>query len=188
MSTITTVINVCDRCGSQHNAADYMKGNEWGHLSVAWSGDKGGRSYQGDAAGFNIKGKAWLCLPCTNAFEAFMKPTQRGEVMSTHTAGPWAVQCDPLHFHTMSSVVGGEMCSGFPDRRLIVEVGGSAPPDEQEANTRLVAAAPDLLEAAKQALLHIEGDEMTHGRPFSAGNMLRAAIAKPQPTLPGAEP
>jgi hypothetical protein len=43
---------------------------------------------------------------------------------------------------------------------------------------RLIAAAPDLLEACRQALTHIEVDETTHGRPFSAGNVLRAAIAK----------
>jgi len=72
MGTITTTINVCDRCGSQHNAADYMKGNQWGQLNIAWQGDKGGRSWQGDAGGVNLKGKAWLCMQCAEDFEAFM--------------------------------------------------------------------------------------------------------------------
>ena len=46
------------------------------------------------------------------------------------------------------------------------------------ANARLIAAAPELLEACWQALTHIEFEECTHGRPFAAGNVLRKAIAK----------
>lgn len=74
MSTITETINVCDRCGSRHKASEYMAGNHWGNLNVVWNGDKGGRSYAGDAGGITIKGKAWLCETCTEAFEEFMKP------------------------------------------------------------------------------------------------------------------
>lgn len=43
---------------------------------------------------------------------------------------------------------------------------------------RLVDAAPDLLAACEQALRHIQIDETAHGRAFSAGNVLRAAIGK----------
>lgn len=43
---------------------------------------------------------------------------------------------------------------------------------------RLIAAAPDLLEAAYSALNMIEQDECAHGRTYGAGNLLRAAIAK----------
>jgi hypothetical protein len=46
------------------------------------------------------------------------------------------------------------------------------------ANARLIAAAPDLLEACEQALMWVEDDETTHGRKFGTGNVLRAAIAK----------
>lgn len=70
----TITICVCDRCGSQHNEADYMKGSEWGQLAISWKGDKGGRSWQGDAGGISLAGLAWLCLPCTDAFLEFMKP------------------------------------------------------------------------------------------------------------------
>ena len=73
MAQITTVINVCDRCGSQHNAADYMKGSVWGQLTVTWKGDKGGRAYDGAAGGLNLEGKAWLCRICTDDFLDFIK-------------------------------------------------------------------------------------------------------------------
>lgn len=73
MAQITTVINVCDRCGSQHNAAEYMKGHVWGQLTVAWKGDKGGRAYDGAAGGLNLEGKAWLCRVCTDDFLDFIK-------------------------------------------------------------------------------------------------------------------
>lgn len=76
MATITSVINVCDRCGSRHDTAKYMADNEWGQLNLSWIGDKGGRSWQGDAGGVNLKGKAWLCMKCTDAFFAFMAPPQ----------------------------------------------------------------------------------------------------------------
>lgn len=49
---------------------------------------------------------------------------------------------------------------------------------EYEANRALIEAAPDLLDACRQALQHVEGDESTHGRPFGAGNALRDAIKK----------
>ena len=62
-----------------------------------------------------------------------------------HTPGPWTVISDPLHFHTLSTVVAGKVCSGLSEMR--VDVGGSASLAEQEANARLIAAAPDLLEA-----------------------------------------
>ena len=73
MSAITTVINVCDRCGSQHDASRYMSGGSWGQLTVGWKGDKGGRTMQGDAGGVNLAGHAWLCEKCTDAFLEFME-------------------------------------------------------------------------------------------------------------------
>lgn len=71
MATETTVVNVCDRCGSRNNRDDYMKGNSWGQLTVTWSGDRGGRTYDGTAGGITLKGKAWLCESCTEEFLSF---------------------------------------------------------------------------------------------------------------------
>ena len=76
MAIETTVINICDRCGSRHNKADYMTGSSWGQLNIQWSGDKGGRAYDGAAAGVTLKGGAWLCEPCTDAFISFIEPKQ----------------------------------------------------------------------------------------------------------------
>jgi hypothetical protein len=73
MSERTIVIKVCDRCKSEHNRDDYMKGGSWGQTDVSWSGDRGGRSWQGDAGGTTHKGKAWLCQTCTDAFLQFME-------------------------------------------------------------------------------------------------------------------
>lgn len=73
MATKTITINICDRCGSEHDHADYMKGNQWGQMNVAWKGDTGGRAYDGAAGGLNHEGKAWLCMPCTDEFLTFMK-------------------------------------------------------------------------------------------------------------------
>jgi hypothetical protein len=63
-----------------------------------------------------------------------------------HTPGPWSVKSDPCHFDTLSSVVAGKD-NGKGWTPLMVEIGGLANVDEQEANARLIAAAPDLLSA-----------------------------------------
>ena len=70
--------------------------------------------------------------------------------MSAHTPGPWLVESDPMHFDTLSTVVGGvkKKAKGI-ERQMIVQVGGWAEWREQEANARLIAAAPELLEALK---------------------------------------
>jgi hypothetical protein len=76
VTTKTIIINVRDRCGHEQNMAEYSSGNEFGQLDVAWAGDIGGRGYDGAAGGVNLKGKAWLCLACTKAFQGFMKGGQ----------------------------------------------------------------------------------------------------------------
>ena len=48
----------------------------------------------------------------------------------------------------------------------------------------MFAATDDMLDALQQCLLHIEGDEMAHGRAFAAGNVARAAIAKAKGVTP----
>lgn len=78
MATETVVTMICDRCGGRHDKAAYMTGNSWGQMTMQWSGDKGGRAYDGAASGINIKGSAWLCESCTDAFLDFMKETGNG--------------------------------------------------------------------------------------------------------------
>ena len=76
--------------------------------------------------------------------------------MSAHTPAPWIAERDPCHFDTLSTV------TAAPNGRMIVQVGGTAAfagrVAEQEANTRLIAAAPDLLAALVECAddLHAE--------------------------------
>lgn len=73
MATKTIVIDVCDRCGGEHNRADYMKGDAWGQVNISYKGDHGGRGYTGDAGGANTEGKLWLCRTCAEDFYEFIK-------------------------------------------------------------------------------------------------------------------
>ena len=97
--------------------------------------------------------------------------------MSAHTPGPWVAECDPSHFNTLSTVVAGakRKLKGIC-RQMIVQVGGWADWREQEANTRLIASAPDLLEACIQAEAAIAGLDFD-GCPESLA-VIRTAIAK----------
>ena len=65
--------------------------------------------------------------------------------MTNHTPAPWTAERDPCHFDTLSTVTAGR------NGRMVVQVGGVLASGfvEQEANTRLIAAAPDLLAALK---------------------------------------
>ena len=83
--------------------------------------------------------------------------------MSEHTPGPWKVAdwggliyADPDHFITVA-----EAC------------------DHVDANLLLIAAAPDMLAALKEALRLIElRDEWTFAGRYEALDVIRAAIAK----------
>ena len=83
-----------------------------------------------------------------------------------HTQTPWELVADPAHFDTRSTIISGrpQPPSGLP--RLVIQVGGSSDWREQEANARLVAAAPELLGAlgeaerelqACQSVIHLSG-------------------------------
>ena len=99
--------------------------------------------------------------------------------MSAHTFGPWVAERDPSHFDTLSTIVAGaKRKSKGIGRQMIVQVGGWAEWREQEANTRLIAAAPELLEACIQAEAAIAGLDFD-GCPEALA-VIRAAIAKAQ--------
>jgi len=86
-----------------------------------------------------------------------------------YTLGPWAILDDDAR--------GKPRCLILNDRlQQVAEVNPHF--DAWEANARLIAAAPELLEALQQCLQHIELDESMHGRPFGAGNVAREAIKK----------
>ena len=98
--------------------------------------------------------------------------------MRAYTEGPWEARrgltqmCDPVN--TTVATVG-------PAGKDGVRWWVFSPADDHgdpEATAKLVAAAPELLEACQQALMQAEDDECTHGRKFGWGNVLREAIAK----------
>lgn len=81
---------------------------------------------------------------------------------SKHTPGPWSyTKCRCGHPYCTQFEISTQRSAGF-----------------EEADARLIAAAPDMYEALQQCLQHIEVDETTHGRQFAAGNVARAALAK----------
>lgn len=99
--------------------------------------------------------------------------------MSKHTPGPWLVKSDPIRFDTLSTVVGGvkKKAKGI-ERQMIVQVGGWAEWREQEANARLIAAAPDLLEALKALTNSLDEHDLLHDDQRLAFGDSLAAIAK----------
>lgn len=98
----------------------------------------------------------------------------------THTPGPWQADMvgregnpnDPLHCEVVALVFGKHV--------VIVDTLNCScifSPDDQRANARLIAAAPDMLEA----LLTLVSAAEVDGWPFGWGcvkDQVRAAIAK----------
>ncbi len=89
--------------------------------------------------------------------------------MSKHTPGPWS-----LPFITERPI---QQEVFGPDERIArVELPGNSRHDEQVANARLIAAAPELLDALEK-LLH-ETDEGTQLCAREFAEQAKAAIAK----------
>ena len=92
--------------------------------------------------------------------------------MSKHTPGPWVVSADPLHLHSLMTVIGGK--ESGPPQQMIVQVSGFAEWKEAAANVRLIAEAPELLEALK---LIANAENSALDLAYCKG-IARAAIAK----------
>ena len=64
------------------------------------------------------------------------------------TSGPWHVRRDSLHFDSATCVVAGIAGNRKPFMyTLEASIGGDTDLETMEANTRLIAAAPDLYDA-----------------------------------------
>jgi hypothetical protein len=104
--------------------------------------------------------------------------------VSKHTPGPWAVECDTQDstLQRVYRVANGRL------HELVAEVGHFQQDiDEQNANARLIAAAPDLLDALKNTLRMLEAAHRQLGM-HSADNMrVRMAYAA-QRKAEGAKP
>lgn len=112
-----------------------------------------------------------------------------------HTPGPWAISAEEPHRLTIvrpwDQTVRPALEAVFGDYRGAIVahleyIGGESVPtrEKAEANARLIAAAPDLLEAAKDALEELlahRGDETAETLSLYIGEAqarLHAAIEK----------
>ena len=89
--------------------------------------------------------------------------------MSAHTPGPWTVESDG------STVSMGGQCV------IVGPAPDGAPREQERANARLIAAAPDLLRACRKALRDLKPffeDDEPHPTFVELEKTLYAAIAK----------
>jgi hypothetical protein len=90
-----------------------------------------------------------------------------------HTPGPWAIELPAPGSENPAWILGPEE-QGIARVSLWRGLGR----EQAEANAALMAAAPDLLAALKQALNYIENTEKEFGETYGCGNAARAAITK----------
>lgn len=96
---------------------------------------------------------------------------------SKHTPGPWTIEL---------SGYGSIICKDGKSMAVAWPEGLGGPSFPHEANARLIAAAPELLEALLEAvecgMVPIssvkDGGASTHSRQVRCADMIRAAIAK----------
>ena len=87
--------------------------------------------------------------------------------MSKHTPGPWNTMVSGGSVWSS----GGEWVCDPSDRHAY-------PTDTQRANARLIAAAPDMLEALEAVVAWQDGDGDFNLHAIAAEEQVRAAIAK----------
>lgn len=143
---------------------------------------------------------AFGCVPVSNLFpdtpRANVRPVTRGSqrktnttenhIMKTsHTPGPW--QIDPEIDHAITTQSGLRIAEVATYGAGLVSIGEIAPWHHYEANARLIAAAPELLEALQEVLnpavaalraLDRYPEPMETDPLFSALELVRAAIVK----------
>jgi hypothetical protein len=90
--------------------------------------------------------------------------------MSKHTPGPWKWWTTHEGAHRINPHKGGLVIASCDTRNPFSE--------EQEANARLIAAAPDLLEACKAVKATCPADPDINPEWQAAWDLLLAAIAK----------
>jgi len=101
--------------------------------------------------------------------------------MSKHTLGPWSIFTDEKHKHNAGIEADGFsiICIGYPDEKLAMDDSGvhGRTEEEAQANARLIAAAPDLLEAL-EAIMDSDLWEWNGSAAFWLQDKVKAAIAK----------
>lgn len=101
--------------------------------------------------------------------------------MEAYTKGPWRVEEDIRSEYDRGHSDYRDYLAGYniiSDEGEIVGIEGIIPGGNAEANARLIAAAPELLEAAERAIVSMESREKQIGVISPSATALRAAIAK----------
>lgn len=108
---------------------------------------------------------------------------ERLEAAGEHTPGPWRAEHTGYYWHVVSSE--GAVTDVCPSQFI----GGGTienPSPREPANARLIAAAPDLLDALIEALPYVESCEYDNGyKPGAVAKVVRnmnAAILKARAT------
>ena len=91
---------------------------------------------------------------------------------SKHTPGPWTAHSGAVYVDGPNVYPKGDDL-GIPIARMDREPGNGTVPTERDANARLIAAAPALLEAAKALIDELDGHIGAGVEPYTA---LRAAV------------
>jgi hypothetical protein len=91
--------------------------------------------------------------------------------MSSHTPGPWVY--DSGVFYAQCQLDKNNQTYEYPIAETL-----SGRPEDEEANARLIAAAPDLLAALEMLLALVETNEARQGFASHQGNVARDAIKK----------
>lgn len=105
--------------------------------------------------------------------------------MSAHTPGPWSV-FNHSWCETSVIAIGFDHSICLLDINHATEESQEADEAQMEANARLIAAAPELLEALKEALAcgmvpvssANEGGAVMYSEHVRVADMIRAAVAK----------
>ena len=87
---------------------------------------------------------------------------------TAHTSGPWTYQYSPYTSQDEQEIPAFEV---HGDEYKVCDTNEDRPVGEQEGNARLIAAAPDLLEAAEKVIASWESSDLA-----AAVRQLDAAI------------
>lgn len=78
------------------------------------------------------------------------------ETKTAHTPGPWAIARDPAKLHWAFAQINGPQNLSGNDEPLVVAYVQNMVDSSDEANARLIAAAPELLEALRETSLALK--------------------------------
>ena len=79
MAVENVVSYICDRCGRKSSNADFNDGSRCGSSVVAFTGQKGGKSYDGAWGGASYGDEWLLCFACSDDFERVLENFLHGK-------------------------------------------------------------------------------------------------------------